>query len=90
LSVLNETFHSTLDARNQATGKRLDELNQRITDLDTKFETEKAEILRVIEERGRELARMLNEFKVKRSLSRTGTTLNMLTPECCHIYLISS
>jgi len=65
LSDLDKVFHTTLEERNVATAKRLDEIHERITVLDDKFEREKAEILRYIDERGEELARMLNQFRAE-------------------------
>ena len=65
LSNLSQTFNASLDDRNESTAKRLDELNQRITDQDTRFEKEKTDILRQIDERGEELARLLNQFKAE-------------------------
>jgi hypothetical protein len=43
----------------------LEVLENRITALGEHFEAEKASILTYIEERGRELTKMLNEFKVR-------------------------
>ena len=63
LSELNKSFHETLDERTVKTTKRLDGLEESITALDARFEQEKALILRQIDERGQELARLLNEFK---------------------------
>jgi hypothetical protein len=63
LSELNRTFHATLEERTVKTTKRLDGLEESITVLGDRFEQEKALILRQIDERGQELARLLNEFK---------------------------
>jgi hypothetical protein len=41
----------------------LDQLSNRIDRLDERFETEKALILKTIDERGDELRRMLEKFK---------------------------
>lgn len=65
LSQLNASFQDTLDKRTTATNNRLDELNKRITDLDISFENQKKEILKYIDDRGEELSRLLNQFKVK-------------------------
>jgi hypothetical protein len=64
LSQLNATFQDTLDKRKTETNQRLDQLNQRITDLDTHFENQKREILQYIDDRGAELTKLLNQFKV--------------------------
>lgn len=45
--------------------EKLEALDERITQLGEHFEREKALILQQIEDRGRELAEMLNKFKVK-------------------------
>jgi len=63
LSELDRSFHATLEERTIKTTKRLDGLEESITALDVRFEEEKALILRQIDERGQELARLLNEFK---------------------------
>lgn len=63
LFELNRSFHATLEERTATTTKRLDTLAESITVLDERFEQEKALILRQIDERGAELARLLNEFK---------------------------
>jgi chaperonin cofactor prefoldin len=64
MTAANIAFTTTLKERNEATHIRLDAVNTRITELDEKFEREKAEILRYVDERGAELTRMLNQFKV--------------------------
>lgn len=63
LTAANKAFHTSLDERNEATSNRLDSLHKRITDLDERLDREKADILREIDDRGRELTRMLNLFK---------------------------
>jgi len=63
LTQLSTKFHASLEDRSTKTHTRLDELNDRITNLDERFEKEKEEILRTIEERGRELAALLNQFR---------------------------
>lgn len=63
LEKLNKAFHETLETRKTATDTRLDELNTRITDLNTYFEEQKASILKYIDDRGEELAALLNKFK---------------------------
>ena len=64
LTQLNDSFQDTLDKRKSETNRRLDQLNQRITDLDTHFENQKKEILQYIDDRGAELTKLLNQFKV--------------------------
>jgi len=63
LSELNRSFHATLEERTVQTTQRLEVLEENITALDVRFEKEKAMILQEIDDRGRELARLLNEFK---------------------------
>ena len=63
LSELNRSFHATLEERTVKTTLRLEVLEENITALDVRFEKEKAMILQEIDDRGRELARLLNEFK---------------------------
>ena len=65
LSELDNTFHISLEERNIATSNKLDDVHERITLLDEKFEREKAYILRYIDEKGEELARMLNQFRAE-------------------------
>lgn len=65
LSNINQQFHETLDKRKQDTEIKLEALNQRITDLDKYFEEQKASILKYIDDRGEELTRLLNQFKVR-------------------------
>ena len=60
---LDTNFHASLKERSEATHAKLDSLDVRITELDKRFEEEKIEILRQIDERGRELAKLLEEFK---------------------------
>ena len=60
---------------NEATHVRLDVLNTRITELDEKFEREKAEILRYVDERGAELTRMLNQFKRTAKILQTSHSI---------------
>jgi chaperonin cofactor prefoldin len=64
MTVANKAFTTTLHERNEATNLRLTAINTRITELDEKFEKEKEEILLYVDERGAELTRMLNQFKV--------------------------
>ena len=70
MTAADKAFHATLEERNRATNERLDAVNTRITELDLKFEREKAEILRYVDERGAELTRLLNQFKVTISLQQ--------------------
>lgn len=64
MTNLNKDFQETITARKAATDKRLDELHQRITDLNTYFEEQKAAILKYVDDRGEELTKLLNKFKV--------------------------
>ena len=64
LDKMNNNFHNALEERDEKAKKKLSILEDRITALGEHFEEEKVSILQQIEERGRELARMLNEFKV--------------------------
>lgn len=85
LSVLDNTFHKALEERHTVTNKRIDEINIRITDLDSRFERDKQMILKEIDERGNDLARLLNEFKaefeldVKLRLEREASLTKQLT-----------
>lgn len=62
---MNKKFHTALETRDERARKRLEELDGRITELGQYFESEKRTILKQIEERGEELARMLQKFKVR-------------------------
>lgn len=66
MTQLNEKFHDLLTKRQTETERRIDELNQRITNLQQHFEEEKAAVLKYVDDRGEELTRMLNKFKVRR------------------------
>jgi hypothetical protein len=63
---MNRRFHDALEDRDEKAKKKISVLEDRITALSEHFETEKASILKQIEERGEELARMLKNFKVQR------------------------
>ena len=63
LAKVNVSFHETLEARKIETDKRLDQLNERITELDKYFEEQKKSILKYIDDRGEELTALLNKFK---------------------------
>jgi DNA repair exonuclease SbcCD ATPase subunit len=63
LSTLDKNFHQALTERTVKTTEKLEKLDVRITELDERFEVEKKEILRQIDERGQELARLLEQFK---------------------------
>ena len=65
LDTMNRNFHDALEERDEKAHKKLEVLEERITALGEHFEEEKVTILKQIEERGQELARMLNEFKVR-------------------------
>ncbi len=64
LTNLNKDFQEAITTRKDATDKRLDELHQRITDLNSYFEEQKAAILKYVDDRGEELTKLLNKFKV--------------------------
>lgn len=64
LSNINQQFHDTLSKRKEETEQKLEVLNKRITDLDKYFEEQKAAILKYIDDRGEELTKLLNQFKV--------------------------
>lgn len=64
LSNINQQFHETLSKRKEETEQKLEVLNKRITDLDKYFEEQKAAILKYIDDRGEELTKLLNQFKV--------------------------
>ena len=70
MSTLHKGIHETLEERHATTNKRIDELDKRITDMDIKFEGEKTKILEEIDSRGRELAKLLNEFKQEFDIDR--------------------
>ena len=65
LAAADKQFHITLNERTDASNKRLDELSERITELDKKRIEDKEEILKQIEITGLELKQMLAEFKVR-------------------------
>jgi hypothetical protein len=60
---LDTNFHASLKERSEATHAKLETLDGRITELDKRFEEEKLEILRQIDLRGQELAKLLEDFK---------------------------
>lgn len=63
LTIVNKSFHETLATRKTETDRRLDELNERITDLNTYFEEQKAVIIKYVDDKGEELNKLLNKFK---------------------------
>jgi ferritin-like metal-binding protein YciE len=65
LATLNTKFHATLEARKEETHHRLEKLNERISNMDMYFEDQKCKILKYIDDRGEELARLLYKFKVR-------------------------
>jgi len=65
LSNLNVKFHETLEKRKEETYLRLERLNERISNMDMYFEDQKAKILKYIDDRGEELAKLLYKFKVR-------------------------
>ena len=64
LLALNTKFRDLLDEKSTNSMNKLEALDERITQLTEHFEREKASILQQIEDRGHELAEMLNKFKV--------------------------
>lgn len=68
MSNINQQFHDTLNKRKEETEQKLEALNKRITDLDKYFEEQKAAILKYIDDRGEELTKLLNQFKVIRGV----------------------
>mmetsp|Transcript_5556 Transcript_5556/g.5714 ORF Transcript_5556/g.5714 Transcript_5556/m.5714 type:complete len:260 (-) Transcript_5556:45-824(-) len=63
LLALNTKFRDLLEEKSTNSMEKLEALDERITQLGEHFEREKALILQQIEDRGRELAEMLNKFK---------------------------
>mmetsp|Transcript_22300 Transcript_22300/g.32460 ORF Transcript_22300/g.32460 Transcript_22300/m.32460 type:complete len:256 (-) Transcript_22300:274-1041(-) len=63
LLALNTKFRDVLQEKSEASMDKLEILDMRITKLGEHFDREKTAILNQIEERGRELADMLNKFK---------------------------
>lgn len=53
-----------MEDRRQQTLDRIEEVNERITELFHRLETEKAVILQKIDDKGEELKELLSEFKV--------------------------
>ncbi len=71
MTVLNDTMQKELSERRAATQARLDGLRQRIAIVEARIAKEKAEILELIDERGRELTRLLNAFQAEFEEDRT-------------------
>lgn len=65
MSTLNTKFQDTIVKRKEETYVRLERLNERISNMDMYFEDEKQKILKYIDDRGEELARLLYKFKVQ-------------------------
>ena len=63
MSILNVKFHETLEKRKEETYLRLEKLNERISNMDMYFEDQKCKILKYIDDRGEELAKLLYKFK---------------------------
>mmetsp|Transcript_33323 Transcript_33323/g.55954 ORF Transcript_33323/g.55954 Transcript_33323/m.55954 type:complete len:258 (+) Transcript_33323:118-891(+) len=63
LAVLNVKFHKKLEERKEATYARLEKTNERITNMEMYFEDQKQKILKYIDDRGEELAKLLYKFK---------------------------
>jgi len=59
----NIKFRDALNEKSEQSMERLEQLDQRITDLSVYFEQEKEAILKQIKDRGEELALMLYKFK---------------------------
>ena len=57
-------MNATIKDRNDEVTNKLDSLSNRISDLQSHFENEKRSIMRQIDERGEELAALLNKFRV--------------------------
>ena len=81
LSTLNITFKNTIEQRKEETYKRLEKLNERISNMDMYFEDEKCRILKYIDDRGEELSKLLYKFKV----TTTITTILYYNMEYCTI-----
>lgn len=54
-----------LELRKNETYQKLEQLNERLTNMDMYFEDEKHRILKYIDDRGAELAALLNKFKAE-------------------------
>lgn len=70
LSKIDKSFHTLLDTRTEKTKERLSQLSDRIDKLDQRFEVEKTQILKTIDERGEELRAMLERFKEEFEIDR--------------------
>jgi SF-assemblin/beta giardin len=70
MSRMDKEFHTALDERTEASSKRIEELSERITELDEKRKKDRQEILDQIEYTGNELKRMLAEFKAEFEVDR--------------------
>ncbi|RYH06623.1 hypothetical protein EON65_42650 [archaeon] len=53
-----------LAKRKEDTDQKIEALNQRITGVQAYFEEQKAAVLKYVDDRGEELTRLLNQFKV--------------------------
>lgn len=85
---MNETFHKTLTDRHTETSNRLNGLNNRISELEARFVREKADILALIDQRGRELAEMLNKFKVRGGLQISFFVLFILLCTTLQLFIL--
>ena len=63
LIALNNKFRDILEEKSVTSLDKLAAVEDRITHLEEHFEREKAQILKQIEDRGKELAEMLQKFK---------------------------
>lgn len=63
LAQTADRLRTMMDDRTTRLNSRLDDLQQQIDDLSSSFARQKEEVLRHVEQRGEELATMLNEFK---------------------------
>lgn len=64
LSRVSDSMKVLIEDRRQQTFDRIDEVNERITELFHRLETEKAVIIQKIDDKGEELKEILSEFKV--------------------------
>lgn len=80
---MNAKFQDTIAKRKEETYERLERLNERITNMDMYFEDEKMKILKYIDDRGEELARLLYKFKVEKYHI---LTLHRLSYLCMLVY----
>eukprot|EP01041_Mallomonas_annulata_P010079 gene10079-21004_t len=70
LSELNQEFNEVLTERHEQTNLKLEHLSTRVDEVEATFAKDKEAILQHIDERGQELANMLNKFKEEFELDR--------------------